>query len=153
MFAPVAGAHDRIEVTIARDIAKHAVYVAPAVVVIAAIVEGSGGALGALCALAVVSVNFLVAASALGWAARISTGALLGAALLSFVVRLAVITVLGLAVKQVDAVHFATFCIVLVAAHLGLLFWEMRHVSLTLAYPGLKPTADQLSADTNKEQA
>ncbi|MGA1359498.1 MAG: hypothetical protein ACO4A4_04375, partial [Ilumatobacteraceae bacterium] len=28
----------------------------------------------------------------------------------------------------------------LVISHLGLLFWEMRYVSATLAFPGLKPT-------------
>jgi len=27
----------------------------------------------------------------------------------------------------------------LVLTHLGLLFWEMRYVSLSLAHPGLKP--------------
>ena len=27
----------------------------------------------------------------------------------------------------------------LVVTHLGLLFWEMRYVSLSLAHPGLKP--------------
>jgi hypothetical protein len=27
----------------------------------------------------------------------------------------------------------------IILAHLGLLFWELRYVSLSLAYPGLKP--------------
>lgn len=153
LYAPVAGGHDGIESTIARDLAKHAVYVAPAVIVIAAVLQGGAGALGAALAIAIVAVNFVAAAAVIGRAAKISTGALLSASLLSFTVRLAVITAFGFAVKQLDAVHFPTFGIVLVCAHLGLLFWEMRHVSLTLAYPGLKPTADQLSADTDKEQA
>ncbi len=153
LYAPVAGGHDGIESTIARDLAKHAVYVAPAVIVIAAVLQGGAGALGATLAIAIVAVNFVAAAAVIGRAAKISTGALLSASLLSFTVRLAVITAFGFAVKQLDAVHFPTFGIVLVCAHLGLLFWEMRHVSLTLAYPGLKPTADQLSADTDKEQA
>jgi len=54
-----------------------------------------------------------------------------------------IMTAIGLGVKQLDAVHFPTFCIVLVVAHLGLLFLELRHVSLTLAYPGLKPTKEK----------
>jgi hypothetical protein len=29
--------------------------------------------------------------------------------------------------------------ITLVATHVGLLFWESRYVSLSLAFPGLKP--------------
>ena len=82
--------------------------------------------------------------------ARISAGALMSAALLSFVVRLGVIVGLGLLVKQIDAVDFATFCIVLVVAHLGLLFWEMRHVSLSLAYPGLKPSRAEIGATTKE---
>jgi len=28
----------------------------------------------------------------------------------------------------------------LIVTHLGLLFWELRYVSGSLAYPGLKPT-------------
>ena len=28
----------------------------------------------------------------------------------------------------------------LIVTHLGLLFWELRYVSASLAYPGLKPT-------------
>jgi hypothetical protein len=149
LFAPVAGGHERIELSIARDLAKHAVYAAPGVVVVGALVQGTAGALGATLALAVVAINFLVAAAVLGRAARVSAGALMGASLLSFVVRLGVITGVGIAVKQIDAVHFATFGIVLVVTHLGLLFWELRHVSLSLAYPGLKPTASELQ----KEQA
>ena len=99
--------------------------------------------LGALVALAVVTGNFLASAAMLGWAARISAGALTATALGGFIVRLAVITVVGIGVKQLDAVHFSTFCIVLVVAHLGLLFLELRHVSLTLAYPGLKPEKEK----------
>ncbi len=157
LYAPVAGSHEQIESTIARDLAKHAIYAAPAVVIIAAVLEGGAGALGATLALGVVTINFLLAAAVLGRAAKVSTGALMSASLLSFAVRLAIITAFGFVVKQIDAVHFPTFGIVLVGAHLGLLFWEMRHVSLTLAYPGLKPArssmADQLSANTDKEQA
>ena len=34
----------------------------------------------------------------------------------------------------------------LVISHLGLLFWEMRYVSATLAFPGLKPTTEKVNA-------
>jgi hypothetical protein len=27
--------------------------------------------------------------------------------------------------------------------HLGLLFWELRYVSMSLAFPGLRPTTDK----------
>ncbi len=143
MFTPVAGAEHAIESTIARDLARKAVLATPVVILAIALWRGGGGALGAVAALAVVTANFLLAAAMLGRAARISAGALTAAALGGFVVRLGLITVAGLGVKQIDAVDFPVFCIVLIAAHLGLLFWEMRAVSLTLAYPGLKPKKER----------
>ena len=36
-------------------------------------------------------------------------------------------------------VDLPTLGIVLVGTHLGLLFWEAKYVSLTLAAPGLRP--------------
>jgi hypothetical protein len=37
--------------------------------------------------------------------------------------------------------------IVLVGTHLGLLMWEMKYVSLTLAAPGLRPARPGTSGD------
>ena len=33
--------------------------------------------------------------------------------------------------------------ILILVTHLGLLFWELRYVSASLAFPGLKPTTDK----------
>ena len=33
--------------------------------------------------------------------------------------------------------------ICVLVTHLGLLFWELRYVSASLAFPGLKPTTDK----------
>ncbi len=142
-FGPVSNSEQRIEMEIARDLAKHAVYLAPLALITGFVAARGAGALGAFVALVVVAGNFLASAAMLGWAARISAGALTATALGGFIVRLGVITVVGIGVKQLDAVHFSTFCIVLVVAHLGLLFLELRHVSLTLAYPGLKPEKEK----------
>lgn len=143
MFTSVPGSERQIESEIARDLAKHAVYVAPIAVVGGFLAAKGGGALGALVALVVIACNFLLAAAMLGKAARISAGALTAAALGGFVVRLGLITAVGVGVKQLDAVHFPTFCVVLVISHLGLLFLELRHVSLSLANPGLKPQKEK----------
>ncbi len=143
MFSPLPDATSNIEAEIARDLAKHALYGAPLALVGGFLAAGGAGLLGAAIAMAVVAANFLLSAQILGRAARVSAGALTFAALGGFVVRLAIITAIGLAVKQISAVNFATFCIVLVVAHLGLLFLELRHVSLTLAYPGLKPAKEK----------
>jgi len=53
------------------------------------------------------------------------------------------VTIIGAGIKQLDVVDFTVFAITLVVSYLALLFWEMRSISLTLAYPGLKPKPGQ----------
>lgn len=130
------------ETDIARDMAIHALWIAPVVMLVAGLWRGWGGVLGAGAALALVSVNFLLAASLMRWAGRISPEMLAGAALGGYVLRLGLITVVGLALKQVAGVDFLTFGIVLIVTHLGLLVWELRSVSLSLAAPGLHPAGE-----------
>jgi len=36
--------------------------------------------------------------------------------------------------------------VTILATHLGLLFWELRYVSASLAYPGLKPTSKEIAS-------
>ena len=45
----------------------------------------------------------------------------------------------GLLVEQIDAVNLDVFVVSVLVLHLGLLFWEMRSISFSLASPGLKP--------------
>ena len=50
--------------------------------------------------------------------------------------------VLGVAVWAVHDeswVSLKLLAVAILVTHLGLLFWETRYVSATLAYPGLKP--------------
>ena len=49
--------------------------------------------------------------------------------------------IVGSVVGQVVARSPAA--ILILVTHLGLLFWELRYVSASLAFPGLKPTADK----------
>lgn len=133
---------DAPETEIARDMAKHALWIAPAVLLVSGLLTGWGGVLGAAAALALVAVNFLLAASLMRWSSRISPEMLAGTALGGYVVRLGLITVVGLALKQVSTVDFLTFGVVLVATHIGLLVWELRSVSLSLAAPGLRPAGE-----------
>ena len=58
---------------------------------------------------------------------------------MSFLGRLAVITLLGAGIKALDVVDSPVFCITLIGSYFVLLFWELRSISLSLAYPGLKP--------------
>jgi hypothetical protein len=128
-----------VERHIALDLARRGLWVAPVVVAVAAAVRGTDGAAGAAVGLGIVLANFLAAAASMTWAARRSPKVVGGVALGGFVVRLAVILVAMLALRDVPAIDFPTFSVVLVAAHLGLLTWESRHVSMSLGAPGLRP--------------
>ncbi|MGH9152182.1 MAG: ATP synthase subunit I, partial [Acidimicrobiales bacterium] len=65
--------------------------------------------------------------------------ALAGAAAGGFAVRLAALVAAVALVKDLAWVELVPLGLTLVAAQVGLLWWEARHLSLSLAYPGLKP--------------
>jgi hypothetical protein len=131
---------------IAADMARRALPAAPVIVVLAALPWGVDGALSAAFAIAVVVVNFLVAAWVLAAASRISYGLLMGAALFGYLVRIALIGLAVWAVKDASWVEPLPLGLTLIVTHLGLLLWELRYVSASLAFPGLKPGATKESA-------
>ena len=89
--------------------------------------------------LGLIVVNFLLSAWLLDTAAKISLAFVMAAALFGYLLRLGLITIAVLAVKDRSWIALIPLCLTIVVTHLGLLFWEMRHVSATLAFPGLKP--------------
>ena len=135
-----------VEREIASDMVRRALPVAPVLIVLAAIPWGVDGALSAAFAIAVVVVNFLVAAWVLAAASRISYGLLMGAALFGYLVRIALIGLAVWAVKDMSWVEPLPLGLTLIVTHLGLLLWELRYVSASLAFPGLKPGAIKESA-------
>src|SRR5215813_12081268 len=130
---------DMIESRIAKDIARHALWVAPVAILALGLWQGVGGALGVALALVVVLANFLITGALLGWAARISPAMIMAVSLGGFLVWLIVIFGMGLLVEQIDAVNLDVFVVSVLVLHLGLLFWEMRSITFSLASPGLKP--------------
>lgn len=142
--APVAalpGASPETE--IARDLARRAIPVAPVLLVISGLVWGLDGALSSAYAVVLVVVNFLVAAALMAWAAKISVGMLMGTILAGYLLRLGAITLAVLAVRDAAWVELLPLGLTLVTTHIGLLVWEARHVSLSLAFPGLKPRVEK----------
>jgi hypothetical protein len=137
--APSIPAVDRIESRIAVDLSRRALLVAPVAMLGVGLWRGLDAAGAVALALALVVVNLLIAAASLGWAARNSPNLLMGVALFGFLGRLAVLTAIGAGIKALGIVDWPVFCITLVVGYLGLLFWELRSVSLSLASPGLKP--------------
>ncbi len=134
------------EPVLVRDMAKRGVVAAPLFVVLGAAVWGAAGAASAAYALGLVLVNFLAAAWMLSTAARISYGLLMGAALFGFLLRLGIVSAAVLLVQDAGWVEPVPLGLTLVVAHLGLLFWELRYVSISLAHPGLKPTLKETSS-------
>ncbi len=128
------------ETAIARDLTQRAVWVAPAFLLVGVIGWGLDGLLSAALALVLVALNFRLGAAIISRAAQISLNALYGAVLGGYVARLALMTVVVLIVKGVGLLATVPFAITLLVTHLGLLVWESRHVAMTLAAPGLKPT-------------
>jgi hypothetical protein len=126
-----------VEREVALDLARHGLYIAPAVVLVAGLWRGYDGAAAAALGIGVVMANFLASAVLLGWAARRSPTLLAGCALGGFFVRMAIILVVILLARNVVDEMILVFT--LVSAHLGLLIWETRSVGLTLAAPGLRP--------------
>lgn len=126
-------------IQIGRDLVRRGVVVAPAAVVVGALLGGADGAASVLYGLALVVVNFLLAAVMLGSAARVSFVLMGVAALFGFLVRLALIFVAVWLVKDASWVSLVPLGLTIIVSHLGLLFWELRYVSGSLAYPGLKP--------------
>jgi len=129
------------ETEIAWDLVRHALWVLPAAVAFGAF-WGVAGVLSAGYALALVCANYLLSATLLAQAARISLGLLMGAALFGFLVRMGLVLVAVLAVQGAWWFEPWPLGLTLIVTHLGLLVWELRFVSASLAFPGLKPRPD-----------
>jgi hypothetical protein len=84
-------------------------------------------------------VNFVLSAALLAGTARISLALMMGAALFGYLVRLGLIFLAVLLVRDASWMALPALGLTLIVTHLGLLFWEIRYVSASLAFPGLKP--------------
>jgi hypothetical protein len=128
-----------VEREVALDIVRRGLMVSPLVLAIAGAVRGWNGVSSAAIALGIVLVNFLAAAAIMTRAAKSGPPAIGAAALGGYVLRLAVILVALVLLRHQPWIDLPTLGIAIVGTHLGLLVWEMKYVSLTLAAPGLKP--------------
>jgi len=89
--------------------------------------------------MAVIMANLVLAAYFLSWAARISLALVPSVALGGYGVRLALVFLAVWLIIDSAWVRMVPLGITLIATHLGLLVWELRHVSASYAHPGLKP--------------
>jgi hypothetical protein len=132
-----------VERELAGDLVRHGLLVSPVLIGICGAIWGLHGALSGAFAIALVLANFTLSALLLSWAARVSLAALGAAALFGWLIRLAIITVAVVLVWHQAWVSMVPLALTLGFTHLGLLIWETRYVSASLAYPGLKPRAQK----------
>lgn len=127
------------ELRVAADMARKAVLVAAVLVTASGIVWGIDGALSSAYSVVLVVLNFVAAAALINLGGSRGDAWLMAAVLGGYMLRLGVITVAILVVKDMSWVERAPLFATLLITHVGLLIWETRSVSLSLAYPGLKP--------------
>ena len=128
-----------VERDLAFDMVRRGLVVAPVLVLLGAIGWGGDGAWSMLVAVAVVLVNLTLAAVALSWAAGISPAMIMAVALGGFAVRMGLVVGIVALVRDEPWIDLTALAVGVLVTHLGLLFWELRYVSASLAYPGLKP--------------
>ena len=104
-----------------------------------AVIWGADGAWSSTYGIAIVLANFALAAALIAGAARISVALMMGATLFGYLIRLGLIFLAVLLVKDASWISLPALGSTIIVTHLGLLFWEMKYVALSLAHPGLKP--------------
>jgi len=127
------------EVRISRDMIKRGLVTAPLLIAVCAVIWGGDGAWSAAFGIALVLVNFALAAALIALTARISLGLMMFATLFGYLVRLGLIFVAVWLVKDAAWISLPALGATIIVTHLGLLMWELKYVALSLAHPGLKP--------------
>ena len=128
-----------VERDIANDLIKRGLMVLPALLLVFGATHGFNGVLSSAFGLGLVLVNFAFAAALLTYTARISLSLMMAAVLGGYVVRLGLITAAVIGARNLSWVEMVPLGITIIVSHLGLLFWETKYVSASLAFPGLKP--------------
>jgi hypothetical protein len=128
------------EVAVTKDMVRRGLIVAPVLIAICGVIWGLNGAYSAAYGIAIVLVNFALAAIIVAYTARISLGLMMGAVLFGYLIRLGLIFLAVFLVKDASWISLPALGATIIVTHLGLLFWEMKYVALSLAHPGLKPS-------------
>jgi hypothetical protein len=124
---------------IALDMLRRGIPVAPVLILVSALVWGRNGAISAGFAIALVLINLLLSAASMSFAGKYGPTTVMATALGGFAVRMLFIVLALAAVRGQSWVEEIPLGLTIVLTHLGLLIWETRYVSASLAYPALKP--------------
>ncbi|MCB0998291.1 MAG: ATP synthase subunit I [Ilumatobacteraceae bacterium] len=129
------------EVSISRDLVRRGLIVAPVLVAICGVLWGLDGVWSSVYAIALVLVNFALAAAIVATTARISLGLMMGGVLFGYLIRLGLIFLAVFLVRDAAWISLPALGATIIVTHLGLLLWELKYVAISLAHPGLKPPA------------
>lgn len=124
---------------VARDMVRKGLPLVPVGMVLGAVLGGFDGAASVTYGMAIILVNTLLSAYLLAWASRISFALVAAAAMGGYVLRLTLVFAAVWLVKDASWVDLVPLGLTIICTHLGLLVWELRAVSASMAYPGLKP--------------
>lgn len=135
------------EVAVSNDMIKRGLVISPIIIAICGVIWGANGAFSSAYAVAIVLLNFALAAVMIAGAARISVGLMMAATLFGYLIRLALIFLAVWIVKDASWISLPALGSTIIVTHLGLLFWEMKYVALSISQPGLKTDVPQVSRD------
>lgn len=127
------------EAQISRDIVKRGFMVAPLLIAASWLAWGANGAWSSAYGILLVLCNFILAAGIIAAAARVSYAVMLGSMLFGYLIRLAIVAFAIFVVRDAAWVDLVALGMTVVVTHIGLLFWEMRYISASLAFPGVRP--------------
>ncbi len=147
MTAPLPGPAP--EVTVSNDMVKRGLMVAPVLIAISGLIWGLDGAFSSAYAIAIVLVNFALAAGIVAVTAKISLRLMMASVLFGYLVRLALIFLAVYLVKDAGWISLPALGATIIFTHLGLLVWELKYVAMSLAYPGLKPKPSSMTPVRN----
>jgi ATP synthase protein I len=137
----------QVERELATDMLKKGVWLAPAVVVLCTAIWGIDGFTSALFGLGLLLVNLVLSVLSYSWAAKRSQTHLLGVALFGFIARMALLVVAVMLVEDQPWIDLGALGTTILVTYVGLLVWEARVVSASLAFPGLKPGKQTTTED------
>ncbi|MFN3215057.1 MAG: ATP synthase subunit I [Acidimicrobiales bacterium] len=134
---------------IARDIVRRGLWAAPVMMGIGAAIWSTEGFFSVGYGMILVLANFAIAAGIIAATSRISLALLMGGVMFGFLIRLGVIFLAVYLVRDAGWIDLLALGLTIIITHLGLLFWELRYVSLSMAYPGLKPGVGGQTTESN----
>ena len=126
------------EVAVSTDMIKRGLMVAPILIAICGVIWGANGAWSSAYGIVIVLANFALAAALIAATAKISIGLMMGATLFGYLIRLGLIFLAVWLVKDAGWISLPALGSTIIVTHLGLLFWEMKYVAISLAHSGLK---------------